>query len=205
MDIDLKETQDIIESTKEQIFLQGKTHTSNRAKPRRGQVFHCLLGVGVGSEFQKKRPCVVISNSVSNINASVIVVAPITHTKKGYPVFVPINDKHDNNGTVILSGYADVSNIRAVSSFRLAGYICDLDSEELKAIDTAAARHLDLMRHYNSVVNILENREKYIETLSDVLSNLRELTGTEDNKELVAKVEMLIIGSSTDSQYEKTC
>jgi len=69
MNIILSETQNIIDATKEQIFLQGKTHTGNHAKPRRGQVFYCHLGVGVGSEFQ------------------------ITHTQKNYPVFVPITDK----------------------------------------------------------------------------------------------------------------
>jgi len=191
MNIDLHETQAIIDSSKEQIYLQGKTHTGKRAKPRRGQVFNCLLGVGVGSEFQKRRPCVVLSSTVSNINTSVIVVAPITHTQKNYPVFVPISDKHDQNGAVILSGFVDLSNIRAISSYRLAGLICDLDSNEMKLIDAAIARHLDLMHHYNTLAKAYEDRENYIDTLSNVLSKLRDITGTENNMELVEAVERL--------------
>ena len=128
MDINLHETQNIIDATKEQIYLQGKTHTGKCAKPRRGQVFNCYLGVGVGSEFQKRRPCIVLSNTVSNINTSVVVVAPITHTHKNYPVFVPIEERRDTNGTVVLSGYADLSNVRAISSYRLAGLVCELSS-----------------------------------------------------------------------------
>ena len=192
MNINLQETQTIIEATKEQIFLQGKTHTGKHAKPRRGQVFNCLLGVGVGSEFQKKRPCVVLSNTVSNINTSVIVVAPITHTHKTYPVFVPISEKRDSNGTVILSGYADLSGLRSVSSYRLAGLVCELDGADLKQIDAAMARHLDLMQYYNTLVKAAEDREKHVVALSGILEKLRVLTETDNNDKLMEAVEKLI-------------
>ena len=192
MNIDLRETQEIIESSKEQIFLQGKTHSGKRAKPRRGQVFYCHLGVGVGSEFQKRRPCVVLSNTISNINTSVIVVAPITHTQKNYPVFVPIADKFDSNGDVILSGYVDLSSIRSVSSFRLAGLVCMLDSAEMKLIDEAVARHLDLMHYFNALVKTINDREKYIDILNGVLSDLRDKTGAKTNQELLATFEALL-------------
>ena len=194
MNIDLYETQNIIDSAKEQVFLQGKTHTGNRAKPRRGQVFNCHLGIGVGSEFQKRRPCVVLSNTVSNINTSVIVVAPITHTRKNYPIFVSITDKHDKNNAVILSGFADLSNVRAISSYRLDGLICELDNEEIKQIDAAMARHLDLMHHYNTLMKAAEDKEKHIDILNDVLRKLRDITNTGNNQELVSAVEQLIDG-----------
>ena len=196
MNIDLHETQNIIESTKEQIFLQGKTHTGNHAKPRRGQVFNCYLGVGVGSEYQKRRPCVVLSNTVSNINTSVIVVAPITHTQKNYPIFVPISDKHNKNGTIILSGFADLSNIRAISSYRLDGFICEIDRSELKKIDAAIARHLGLMHHYNTLLKATEEKGKHIDALNVILDKLREITNAVNNQELVAAVEKLIIENS---------
>jgi len=192
MNIDLNETQSIVESAKEQIYLQGKTHIGKRAKPRRGQVFYCHLGVGIGSEFQKRRPCVVLSNTVNNINTSIIVVAPITHTQKNYPIFVPITDKHDTSGTVILSGYADLANIRAVSSYRLAGYICDLDKNELNDIDAAVARHLDLMHHYNTLMNTIEDKEKHVESLSGVLGKLKDITGAADNAALVEAVTRMV-------------
>jgi mRNA interferase MazF len=192
MNIDLQETQNIIDATKEQIYLQGKTHGDNRAKPRRGQVFNCHLGVGVGSEFQKRRPCVVLSNTVSNINTSMVVVAPITHTQRNYPVFVPITDKLDASGTVILGGYADLSAIRSISSYRLAGFICELNNDEMRMIDAATAGHLDLMRHYNALIKAGEDREKYIAMLVSILSKLRNMTGTETNQGLIGAVERLI-------------
>ena len=200
MNIDLYETQNIIDASKEQVYLQGKTHTGNRAKPRRGQVFYCHLGVGVGSEFQKRRPCVVLSNTVSNINSSMVVVAAITHTKKNYPVFVPINEKRDANGAVILSGYADLSSIRSIITYRLAGYICDLDSDELKQIDAAAARHLNLMHHYNTLAKASEDKDKHLDALNSVLVKLRDIANVESNKELVESVEKLIAKHAASSE-----
>jgi len=192
VNIDLYETQNIIDSTKEQVYLQGKTHTGNRAKPRRGQVFNCHLGVGVGSEFQKRRPCVVLSNNVNNVNNSIVIVAPITHTEKDLPICVPIADKHGADGSLVLNGSANLSSMRSVSSYRLAGLICELKNEEMDKIDAAIARQLDIMRHYSTLQSVIQDNKDHIERLNSVLERLCEMTGTKNNKDLIATVESLI-------------
>jgi mRNA interferase MazF len=192
VDIDLQETQNIIDSTKEQVYLQGKTHTGNRAKPHRGQVFNCHLGVGVGSEFQKRRPCVVLSNNVNNVNNSIVIVAPITHTQKDLPICVPIADKRGADGALILNGCANLSGLRSVSSYRLAGMICELENEEMNRIDAAIARHLDVMRHYSTLQSVIQDNKDHIERLNSVLERLCKMTGVENNKDLIAAVESLI-------------
>jgi mRNA interferase MazF len=198
MNIDLQETQNIIDSTKEQIFLQGKTHSDSHATPARGQVFNCHLGVGVGSEFQKRRPCVVLSNAVNNMNNSVIVVAPVTHTQKELPVCVKIADKRNIQGEIILDGCVNLSGLRAVSSYRLAGKICELDAAEMKMVDAALARHLDLMRYYNTLTNINNDKSKHINAINDFLFKLRNITGARDNKELLETVRKLIERQNAD-------
>jgi mRNA interferase MazF len=166
-------------------------------------VFYCHLGVGVGSEFQKRRPCVVLSNSINNINSSVIVVAPITHTNKNYPIFVPLNDKLDASGSVTLAGYVDLSNIRSISSYRLAGLICELDGNEMKQIDATIARHLDLMHHYNTQVKIVEDKNKHADALNTVLELLRDITDTETNQELVKFIkELVATQANNDARHE---
>ena len=192
MNIDLQETQNIIDSTKEQVYLQGKTHISSHAKPRRGQVFDCHLGVGVGSEFQKRRPCVVLSNNVNNVNNSVVIVAPITHTQKDLPICVPIADKHGADGSLILNGCANLSGLRSVSSYRLAGMICELENEEMNRIDAAVARHLDIMRHYSTLQSVIEDDKDHIAQLNSVLERLCEMTGAKNNKDLISTVESII-------------
>ena len=197
MNIDLQETQNIIDSTKEQIYLQGKTHTSNHANPRRGQVFNCYFGVGVGSEFQKRRPCVVLSNNVNNINSSIVVVAPITHTQKNLPICVPIADKYGSDDSLILNGCANLSGLRSVSSYRLAGMICELENEEMNKIDAAIARHLDIMWHYSTLQSVIQDSKDHIERLNSVLERLREMMDVKNNKDLITVVENLIAQKNT--------
>jgi mRNA interferase MazF len=200
MNIDLQETQNIIDATKEQVYLQGKTHTGKRAKPRRGQVFNCHFGVGVGSEFQKRRPCVILSNEINNINSAVVIVAPITHTQKSIPICIQIADKFDANGTVILDGYANLAGLRAVSSYRLAGFICELDNNEMKQIDAAIAKHLDVIHHYNTLLKIIEDDKRHISALNSVLEELRGITGASNNKELIEAVRALF-GKNTSNDF----
>jgi mRNA interferase MazF len=198
MNIDLQETQNIIDATKEQVYLQGKTHTGNRAKPRRGQVFNCHFGVGVGSEFQKRRPCVILSNEINNINSAVIIVAPITHTQRNIPVCVPIADKLDTDGAIILGGCANLAGLRAVSSYRLAGFICELDNNEMKRIDAAIAKHLDIIHHYSTLLKVIKDDKRHISALNGVLEELREITGAKDNKELIETAKALFGKNTSD-------
>ena len=152
--------------------MQGKTHAGNRAKPRRGQVFSCHLGVGVGSEFKKRRSCVVLSNNVNNVNNSIVIVAPITHTEKDLPICVPIADKHGADGSLVLNGCANLSGMRSVSSYRFAGLICELKNEEMDKIDAAIARQLDIMRHYSTLQSVIQDNKDHIERLNSVLERL---------------------------------
>jgi mRNA interferase MazF len=163
-------------------------------------VFHCHFGVGVGSEFQKRRPCVVLSNSINNMNNSVVVVAPITHTQKDLPICVPIADKRNADGNVILDGCANLSGLRSVSSYRLAGLICELEKSEMDKIDAAIARHLDVIRHYNTLLAIIQDDKDHIEKLNTVLNKLREVTGAVNNMGLLEAVKKLVAESAENSK-----
>ena len=48
------------------------------------------------------------------------------------------------------------------------------------------------MRHYNAVVNMAADKEKHVDTLSEVLRKLRGLTQTTNNQDLIAEVARLI-------------
>jgi len=198
MNIDTKDVQNILDWTKDQVFLHATSISGNHAKPKRGQVFRCKFGVGVGSELQKIRPAVVISEHINNQNSEIIIVAPITHTQKNLPSFVGITPKSDAAGSIILDGYVNVSALRSLSSYRLCGYICDLDKSEITAIDTALARHLDLIHHYAGIKRVLNDKEDHIDRLNTLLSTLRDITGVTDNKTLITKITTLIEQSKTD-------
>ena len=202
MKIETKEVQTILEWTKDQIYLHATTFCGAHAKPKRGQVFRCKFGVGIGSELQKIRPAVVISEHINNQNSEIIIVAPITHTQKNLPCIVGIGQKQDGAGNPILDGYVNVSAMRSLSSFRLCGYICDLDKSEMASVDLSVARHLDLLHHYASAQRIIEDKENYISSLNTLLSKLRDLTGVSDNKALLAQIEALVGNSGEYSAVD---
>jgi mRNA interferase MazF len=49
------------------------------------------LNPAQGSEMKKIRPAVIISPNAMNINLNTVIIAPLTHTIKGYPSRVPSN------------------------------------------------------------------------------------------------------------------
>jgi len=201
MNIDTKEVHTILDWTKDQVHLHAISISGKHAKPKRGQVFRCKFGIGVGSELQKIRPAVVISEHINNQNSEIIVVAPITHTQKNLPSIVGIARKLDSVGRTILDGYVNVSAIRSLSAFRLCGYICDLDKSEVTAIDTALARHLDLLHYYARVDRMLKDKEDHLNRLNSLLSSIRALTGVDDNKALLDRITSLILNSEEQTDF----
>ena len=192
MNIDTKDVQTIMEWTKDQVYLHASSINGKHAKSKRGQVFRCKFGVGVGSELQKIRPAVVISEYINNQNSEIIVVAPITHTQKNLPSILSITQKLDSTGKTILDGCVNVSAIRSLSAFRLCGYICDLDKDEMAAVDTALARHLDLLHHYASIKRTIKDKEDHINRLNGLLADIRNVAGVTDNKDLLNVIKALV-------------
>ncbi len=165
-----------IEIKKVQAFLRwvdrkfNLTLLAEKAKKRfvkRGQVYKCELGVGIGSEMQKDRPCVIIQNDVGNYRSGNTIVAPITHDNSNYPFLVPLGIQKDQSGKIILDGRVNVSNICCVSKARLGDYITALPSEDLRKVEAAVARVLDLMPHYNRLENNLKDKLAFIGRLKD--------------------------------------
>lgn len=52
-------------------------------------VYIVNLDPAQGSEMKKIRPAVIISPNAMNRNLNSLIVAPLTHTRKGYPSRVP--------------------------------------------------------------------------------------------------------------------
>lgn len=76
----------------------------------------------IGSEVNKKRPCVIISPKAMNNSLNTVLIAPLTHTQKSYPTRVFTNFKNED-GQVMLD------QIRAVDKSRLSKLLGSLDAE----------------------------------------------------------------------------
>lgn len=165
MNIDLTRTQQYLEWLKDKLYLNAISSSAQRRTVFRGQVYKCKLGTGIGSEECKERPCVILQYNSANKTSPNTIVAPITHTASTVPVVVPIKDKLDTQGKVILDGNVLLGNIVCVSKARLGDYIADLSTSEMNDIDKAIAISLGVKRHFDSLQNEYNDKLQYIEKL----------------------------------------
>lgn len=98
---------------------------------RRGEVFWVNLDPTIGTEINKIRPCVIVSNDIANEYSSRVIVAPITtKTKKVYPFEVEL-EIQDKKCKIMLD------QIRALDKSRLSKKLITCSDEIIEAIDKA--------------------------------------------------------------------
>lgn len=189
--IELNKIQDLLEWMKTKIYLNTKVEQANKRYVKRGQVYNCYFGIGVDNEIQKLRLSIVLQNNIGNAKSGNILVAPITHTYKEIPSIIKITTQYNTNGTILLDGYANISNILCVSKARLEDYITTLSKTEMKQIDVAIAVSLDLMNYYAKLKNNLEDKIEYIQKIKnernlaqDQVRELLMLSNSKDFEEL---------------------
>uniref|UniRef100_N1ZQX8 mRNA interferase MazF n=1 Tax=Eubacterium plexicaudatum ASF492 TaxID=1235802 RepID=N1ZQX8_9FIRM len=163
--IDLTKTQQYLEWFKNKLYLNAIATSAKNRIVYRGQVYRCNLGVGIGSEECKERPCVVLQYNSANRTSPNTLVAPITHTTSTLPIVVPIAEKKDSSGKLILDGNVLLGNITCVSKARLSDYITDLSADEMKAVDKAISLSLGINHHYQTLQNMYDDKLQYIEKL----------------------------------------
>src|SRR5262245_7640787 len=99
--------------------------------PKRGDVYWISLDPTVGSETQKTRPCVIISNNAQNKKSSRIIIAPITsNASKIYPFEAAVE-------ILGKKGKAMLDQLRGVDKQRLGNYVTSLDTLIMLEVDTA--------------------------------------------------------------------
>lgn len=173
MNIDLTKTQQYLEWFKNKLYLNAIAPSAKNRIIYRGQVYRCNLGVGVGSEECKERPCVILQYNSANRTSPNTVVAPITHTTSALPIVVPIAEKKDSSGKLMLDGNVLLGNITCVSKARLGDYIADLTADEMRAVDKAISISLDTNHYYQTLQNMYNDKLQYIEKLKNNRSSLQ--------------------------------
>lgn len=97
------------------------------------EVYQVNLDPTIGAEIKKSRPAVIISPNVMNKHLQTVIVAPLTHTIKGYPSRVKTHFRKQQ-GEVVLD------QIRAVDKLRLGKKLGTVDtstsSDILKVLQT---------------------------------------------------------------------
>ena len=194
MEIDLGQTQRMVAWLKEKIFLNAISQKAKNRAVRRGQVYRCNFGIGIGSEMQKDRPALIIQNDVANVHSGNTIVVPITHDASDLPCVANIITRTTDDGTVVLDGQANVANIMCVSKARLGNYIATLSSSEMKLVDEALAKTTGLMSYYADIKKRLNDKLDYIDRIKeqrncaqDELKSVQERLVQSNNEALSTK------------------
>ncbi|MGM9650181.1 MAG: type II toxin-antitoxin system PemK/MazF family toxin [Butyricicoccaceae bacterium] len=187
MKIELSDVQKMLNWLNTKLQLHAIVPKAKSRAIKRGEVYWCNFGYGVGSEMQKKRPAVVIQNDIGNKRSGNTIVIPITHDDSSLPCTANITPQLNSSGETILDGQANASNIMCVSKARLGDYICSLTATDIKSIDEAIAKTIGLMNYYAAISQKLADKLAYIDKIKeqrnraqDELKTLRTTLGLSD-------------------------
>ncbi|MBQ8590893.1 MAG: type II toxin-antitoxin system PemK/MazF family toxin [Firmicutes bacterium] len=167
MRIELIWVQRMMEWMRRKVYLETMVPSAKNRIVKRGQVYRCDFGQGIGSEMQKERPAVIIQNDIGNIHSSNTIVLPITHNQRMAPCIVTIEPQWDTNGELIVDGQVNASNIMCISKARLGNYITVLSSAEMRKVDEAIAKSVGIISYYSGIKKKLENKMQYITRLKE--------------------------------------
>ena len=163
--IDLDKVQSMLDWLKTKLYLDTVSTKAKNRIVHRGEVYECNFGIGVGSEMQKERPCLIVQGNVGNINSSNVIVAPITHTDKPIPSMAHITPQLNEDGSILLDGQVNLSNIQTVSKARLGNYVTKLSNSDMNNVDNSLYVSLGLIGNIKKYETKINNLNKYIEKL----------------------------------------
>jgi mRNA interferase MazF len=110
---------------------------------KRGEIYYANLSPAVGSEMDKRRPVLIVSNDINNRVATTVTILPITsNVSRVYPFEVLLNP--DDSGLPKPSK-VQAQQVRTISKQRIEGEpLGTLSQELMKLVDAALKLHLGL-------------------------------------------------------------
>jgi mRNA interferase MazF len=110
---------------------------------KRGEIYYGNLSPTVGSEMDKRRPVLVVSNDANNRAADTVTILPITsNVTRVYPFEVLINPEDSG---LPKPSKVQAQQIRTISKQHLGGdAVGKLNPEVMQLVDAALKLHLKL-------------------------------------------------------------
>ncbi|MDB9449229.1 type II toxin-antitoxin system PemK/MazF family toxin [Dolichospermum circinale] len=110
---------------------------------KRGEIYFANLSPAVGSEMDKRRPVLIVSNDANNNAASVVTILPITsNVSRIYPFEVLLNPEDSG---LFKPSKVQAQQVRTISKQRILGDVVgSLSTELLELVNAALKLHLSL-------------------------------------------------------------
>lgn len=112
--------------------------------PVRGEIWSLDLGINVGDEMDKIRPCIIVSYNIYNDKSNLCSVIPITHADCSHRTQFEINESCLEYSESTISGTAKAEQITTKSKARLGRKIGQLNEKGLKQLNYALLNHLGM-------------------------------------------------------------
>ncbi len=108
---------------------------------KRGNIYLASLDPTIGTEINKTRPVIVISNDINNEFGNTVTIIPLTsNTNKIYPFEIFIKQ---NVGNLPKDSKAKADQIRTVDKIRIIKEIGSLPENIISELETAIKIHLN--------------------------------------------------------------
>lgn len=110
---------------------------------KRGEIYYANLSHAVGSEMDKRRPILIVSNDANNRAANTVTILPITsNVTRIYPFEVLLNPEDSG---LSKPSKVQAQQVRTISKQRINSETVGSVSEEImELVDAAIKLHLDL-------------------------------------------------------------
>ncbi|MBD1880755.1 type II toxin-antitoxin system PemK/MazF family toxin [Coleofasciculus sp. FACHB-T130] len=110
---------------------------------KRGEIYYANLSPAVGSEMDKRRPVLIVSNDINNRAATTVTILPITsNISRVYAFEILLNP--DDSGLAKPSK-VQAQQVRTISKQRIEGEpVGTLSEEVMQLVDAALKLHLGL-------------------------------------------------------------
>jgi len=110
---------------------------------KRGEIYYANLSPTVGSEIDKRRPVLVVSNDANNRAANTVTILPITsNVTRVYPFEVLLNPEDSG---LSKPSKVQAQQVRTISKQRITSDAVGSLSEEIMQLVNAALKlHLDV-------------------------------------------------------------
>jgi mRNA interferase MazF len=110
---------------------------------KRGEIYYANLSPAVGSEMDKRRPVLIVSNDANNRAADTVTILPITsNVTRVYPFEVLINPEDSG---LSKPSKVQAQQVRTISKQRIGGdAVGSLSQEIMQIVETALKLHLKL-------------------------------------------------------------
>ena len=113
-----------------------------KKSPERGEIYLVCLDPTIGSEINKTRPALIISNDINNQIAQTVTVIPITsNIEKVYPFETLLPSQVSG---LKKSSKAKCNQIRTIDTQRLVKSLGKVSMEKLKEIESSLLIHLGM-------------------------------------------------------------